>query len=65
VKCSSTQALIKNQDKLLSAVKKCAYNKVQMKEFSEIKFNQSKFDLVVQATMLLLFKKQQDKYLQI
>ena len=36
-----------------------------MKEFSEIKFNQSKFDLVVQATMLLLFKKQQDKYLQI
>ena len=36
--------------------KKYAYNKVQIKEFSEIKFNQSKFDLVAQATMLLLFK---------
>jgi len=55
VKCSSTQALSKSR-KSLSAVKKYAYNKVQIKEFSEIKFNQSKFDLVVQATMLLLFK---------
>lgn len=56
MKCAAHLKLYQNQENYLSAVKKYAYNKVQIKEFSEIKFNQPKFDLVVQATMLLLFK---------